>query len=153
MDEYILAAILARDEAEPLALVEPFHFSSDRDGGRRIGRNSARSRPVAGRPLRALDNSGRIDFQNPGHLRTLGAGADLDAQFGALRNRVVARGMQGVRMQERVALAARQLNESVALVRLEPFDDRIDRRRAGIHRPRGRPAGEPPKPPPSGAPP
>ena len=46
----------------------------------------------------------------------------------------MARRMQGVRMQERVALAARKLNESVALVRLEPFDDRIDRRRAGIHR-------------------
>ncbi len=68
-------------------------------------------------------------------LSPLGAGPDLDAQFRARRNGVVARRMQGVGVQERVARAARQLDESVAFVRLEPFDDGVDRRRARVDRP------------------
>ena len=47
-------------------------------------------------------------------------------------NRVVACGMQGVSVEKRVARAARQLDESVTFVRLEPFYDRIDRRGARI---------------------
>src|SRR5271165_170082 len=40
--------------------------------------------------------------------------------------------MQRVRMQERIALAARQLDKAVPLISLEPFHDRVDRRRARI---------------------
>jgi hypothetical protein len=46
----------------------------------------------------------------------------------------MARRMKRVGVQERVALAARQFDEAIALVRLEPFDDGVDRRRARIDR-------------------
>src|SRR6202167_6764264 len=135
MDEYVLAAILAGDETKPLGVVKPFDLSDDRNGGRRIGRDPTRwSNPIARWPLWPLDNAGGVDFEHPRHLRALGAGADLDAQLGAGRDSVMSSGMQGVGMQERVARAARQLDEPVAFVRLEPFDHRIDLRRARIDR-------------------
>src|ERR1700691_5958445 len=135
MDEYVLAAILAGDETKPLGVVKPFDLSDDRNGGRRIGRDPTRwSNPIARWPLWPLDNAGSVDFEHPRHLRSLGAGADLDAQLGACRDSVMARGMQGVGVQESVARAARQLDKSVAFVRLEPFDHRIDRRCARINR-------------------
>src|SRR6202789_483152 len=134
MDEYVLAAILAGDETKPLGVVKPFDLSDDRNGGRRIRGDPTRSNSIARWPLRALDNTGSVDFEHPRHLRALGAGADLDAQFGARRDSVMSSGMQGVGVQERVARAARQLDEPVAFVRLEPFDHRIDRRGARIDR-------------------
>src|SRR6202020_3364824 len=113
MDEYVLAAIVAGDETKPLGVVKPFDLSDDRNGGRRIRSDPTRSNSIARRPLRPLDDASSVNFQHPRHLRSLGARADLDAQFGARGNGVVACGMQGVGMQERVALAARQLDESV----------------------------------------
>ena len=77
--------------------------------------------------MRPLDDTGRVDFKNSRDLCAFRARADLDAQFGPRRNRVVAGCMQGVGVQERIALAAGQFDEPVALVRLEPFDQRIDR--------------------------
>ena len=74
------------------------------------------------------------------HLRALRAGADLDLQFRAGRNRLVACVAQGVGVQERVARAAGKLDEAVALVRLEPFDRGVDGWRAGSHRSRRRSA-------------
>ena len=103
MDEHVFAAVLAGDEAEPFGVVEPFHLSGDRNGGRRIGRNPARPHPIAGWPLRPLDDTGRVDFKNSSDLCAFGARADLDAQFGPRRNRVVAGCMQGVGVQERIA--------------------------------------------------
>src|SRR5271154_7016971 len=96
MDEYVLAAILAGDETEPLGVVKPFHLSDDRNGSRRIRGDPARPNPIARRPLWPLDNASGVDFEHPRHLRSLGAGADLDAQFGARRDSVVACGMQGI---------------------------------------------------------
>src|SRR6202453_3496202 len=143
MDENVLAASLAGAEAKPLGVVKPFHLSDDRNGGRRIRRDPARrSNPIAARwPLWPFDNAGGVDFEHPRHLRSLGAGADLDAQFGAGRDSVMACGVQGVGVQKRVARATRQLDKSVPLVRLEPFDDRIDRRGARIDRGGGAPHG------------
>src|ERR1700722_14014907 len=137
MDEYVFAAVIAGNETKPLGVVKPFDLSDDRNGGRRIRGHPARwSNSIARRrrPLRPLDNAGSVDFEHPGHLRPLGAGANLDAQLGACRYSVVACGMQGVGVEECVARAARQLDKSVAFVRLEPLDDRIDRRRARIDR-------------------
>jgi hypothetical protein len=148
MDEDVFAAIVAGDETKSFGVVEPLHFSDDRDRGRRIRRNSAgRPNAVARWPLRALNNASGVDFKHSGHLRSLGARADLDAQLGAGRDSVMACGMQGVRVQKRVARAARQLDESVALIRLEPFDDRIDRRCARIDRRGASPHGWAAKPP------
>src|SRR5581483_12272456 len=62
------------------------------------------------------------------HLRALGAGTDHHLELGAGRHRVEARRMQGVDMEEGVALAIGQFDEAVALVGLEPFDDGVDRR-------------------------
>ena len=89
MDEYVLAAILAGDETKPLGVVKPFDLSDDRNGGRRIRSDPARSNPIAGRPLWPLDKAGGIDFEHPRHLRSLRAGAYLDAQLGACRDSVV----------------------------------------------------------------
>src|SRR5271163_2713089 len=47
VDEHIFPAVLARDKAEPLGVVEPLDLSGDRNGGRRIRRNPARPKPVA----------------------------------------------------------------------------------------------------------
>ena len=64
MDEHVFAAILAGDEAEPFGVVEPFHLSGDRNGGRRIRRNPARA-PKAHKSLeswkltRPVSSSGR----------------------------------------------------------------------------------------------
>src|ERR1700722_5837966 len=145
MDEHIFAAILAGNEAKPLGVVKPLHLSDDQDRSRGIGGDPARPKPIARGPLWALDNASGVNFQHPRHLRSLGARADLDAQFGARGNGVGAGGRQGVGMQERVALAARQLDESVTFVRLEPFHDRVDRRRARIDRRSGSPPGRAPK--------
>src|ERR1700722_12811157 len=132
--ENIFPAIVAGDETKPLGVVEPLHLSDDRDRGRGIRGDAAR-RPdsIARRPLLwSLDNSGGVDFDHSRHLRALGAGADLDAKFRAGGNGLMTRGVQRIGVQERVARAARQLDESVALVRLEPFDDRIDSRCARV---------------------
>ena len=155
MDEDVLAAIVAGDETKSFGVVEPLHLSDDRDRGRRIrGDPARRSKPIARRPLWPFDNASSIHLNHPSHLRSLGARADLDAQFGARRNSVMACGMQGVSVEKRVARAARQLDESVTLVGLEPFDDRIDRRRARIDWSGASPMeGGPPKPPASGPPP
>src|SRR6202020_3261689 len=126
----------------------PLHFSDDRNGSRRIRGDPARwPNPIARWPLWPLDNAGSVDFEHPRDLRSLGAGADLNAQLGACRDSVMACGMQSVGVQERIARAARQLDKPVAFVGLEPFDDRIDRRRARIDRrgtaPHGRAAKAP----------
>src|SRR5580693_9536772 len=49
--------------------------------------------------------------------------------------------MQRVRMQERIALATRQLDKAVTLVSFEPLHDRVDRRCARIDLPRRGAAG------------
>src|ERR1700722_2097968 len=111
MDEYVFAAVIAGDETKPLGVVKPFDLSYDRNGGRRIRGHPARwSNSIARRrrPLRPLDNAGSVDFEHPGHLRLLGAGANLDAQLGACRYSVVACGMQRIGVQERVASARRR---------------------------------------------
>ena len=129
MDEHVLAAVVAGDEAEALGVVEPFDLAADRDRGRRIGRHAAR------RPRRVAENErcGRSTTPAVSTSTTRVTCAPLapaptNAQFGARRNRLVARGVQRVGVQERVALAAGQLDEAVALVGLEPFDDSVDRR-------------------------
>src|ERR1700722_8187166 len=134
MDEDVFAAVLAGDETKPLGVVKPLHLSDDRNCSRRIRGHAAWPKPVARWSLGPLDNASSVHLKHPGHLGSLGARADLDAQFGARRNSVVACGVQGVSVQKRVARAARQLDESIPLVRLEPFDDRIDRRGARIDR-------------------
>src|SRR5271165_2802304 len=140
VDEHVLAAVFARNEAETLDAVEPLDFAGDRNGCRRIRGNAPRSRRIAERALRALDDTGRVDFEHPRHLGALGAGADLDAQFRAGGHRLVPGVLQRIGVQERVALAAGQLDEAVALVGLEPLHDRIDHRGARIDRRRGPPA-------------
>ncbi len=59
MDEDVLAAVLARHEAEALGVVEPLDLAGDRDGGRRIGSGAARPRRIAERALRPLDGARR----------------------------------------------------------------------------------------------
>ena len=161
MDEHVLAAVVAGHEAKALGVVEPFDLAADADRGRRIGRGPARTRArrrraaVAERALRPFDDAGGVDFDHPRHLRALGAGADDDLQLGARGHRFVARGMQRVGVQEGVALAVGQFDEAIALVGLEPFDDRVDRRpvAAGGEQPpppiaarrRSRASGPPPK--------
>ncbi len=131
MDEHVLAAVVARHETEALGVVEPLDLAADGDRGRGIGRDAARgTRRIAERTLRALDDPGGVDLDDARHLRALGAGADGHLEFGAGRDAFMSRGMQGVGVQKSVALAVRQLDESVALVRLEPFDDGVDRRPA-----------------------
>jgi hypothetical protein len=151
MDEDVFAAIVTGDETKSLGVVEPLHLADDRNRSRGIRGDSARrSKPprIARWPLWPFDDAGGIHLNHPGHLRSLGARPDLDAQFGAGRNSVMTCGMQGVRMQKRVARAARQLDEPVSFVRLEPFDDRVDRGSARIDwssaSPHGR-AAEPPR--------
>src|ERR1700744_4283674 len=39
MDEHVLAAVVAGDEAEPFGVVEPLDLADDRDPGRRVRRN------------------------------------------------------------------------------------------------------------------
>src|SRR5258708_40021692 len=62
-------------------------------------------------------------------------------------------GVQSVGMQKRVARAARQLDEPVSFVRLEPFDDRVDRRGARIDWSSPSPHGRAAEPPPVRTPP
>src|SRR5271166_2663592 len=85
VNEHVLAAVIARDEAEPLGVVEPLHLPGDRNCGRRIWRN-----PPSGRSLRPLDDAGRVHLQNPRHLRAFRAGADQHLELGAGRNRFMA---------------------------------------------------------------
>ena len=97
------------------------------------GRGAAGPRRVAReRPLRALDDAGGVDFDHASHLRAFGPGADLNLQFGARGNRLVAGAMQRIGVEERIALASGQLDKAVSLVGLEPFHDRIDRRSVRI---------------------
>ena len=112
MDKDILPAILARDEAEALCVIEPLDLAGDRNGGRRIRSDAARTRGVAVGALRALDNPGRIDLENAGDLRSLGSGPDLNPQLGAGGNRLVAGSVESVGVQEGVALAVCKLDES-----------------------------------------
>src|SRR3984957_3829153 len=148
MDEDVLAAIVTGDETKSFGVVEPLHLSDDRNCSRRIrGDPARRSWPIARWPLRPFDNASSVHLDHPSDLRSLGARSDLDAQFGTRRNSVMACCMQGVGVQKRVARAARQLDKSVTLVGLEPFDDRIDWRRARIDRRRASPHGRAAKPP------
>ena len=125
MDEDVLAAVLARHEAETLDVVEPLDFAGDGDRGRGVRGDPARPRRIGERALRALSHARRVDFEHASHLRALGAGADLNFEFRARGNRFVTGVMQRVGVQEGVALTAGQLDEAVALVGLEPFDDRV----------------------------
>ena len=81
-----------------------------------------------------LYDARRIDFDDPRHLRALGAGADRHLELRARRHRFVAGSVQRVGVQEGVALSARQLDEPIALVGLEPFHDGVDRRAADRRR-------------------
>src|ERR1700729_4287090 len=142
MDEDVLAAIVTGDETKSFGVVEPLHLSDHRNCSRRIRRDPAwRPNSIARWPLWPFDNASSVHLNHPSDLRSLRARANLDAQFGARRNSVMACCMQGVGVQKRVARAARQLDKSVTLVGLEPFDDRIDWRRARIDRHRAHPPG------------
>ena len=71
MDEDVLAAVFARDKAEPLGVVKPFDLASDRDGGGRVRCDAAGSwRRIAKRALRPLYRARRVDLQ---HARDLSA--------------------------------------------------------------------------------
>ncbi len=119
------------------------------DGSGAMRARRARATSPGERTLRArLHDAGRVDFDHARDLRALGAGADDHAQLGARGNRLMAGRVQRVGVQERVALAAGQFDEAVALVGLEPFDHGVDRRSAtgaDGEKPGRRPSAAPPK--------
>ena len=83
----------------PLASSNHFTFPVTETAVEGSGATRRGPESLTGRPLRPLDDTGRVDFEHAGHLRAFGARADLDAQFRALRDRVVASGMEGVGMR------------------------------------------------------
>ena len=110
MNEDVLPPSSLATKPNPLASSNHFTFpmtetAVDGSGATRRGRS-----PSVDGLLWTLDNARRVDFDHPRHLRTLGARADLDAQFRSRRNHFVACGMQSVGMQEGVALATGQLD-------------------------------------------
>ena len=132
MDEHVLAAVVAGDEAEALGVVEPLDLAAaDRDRGRRIGRRAAR-RDAAPSPNERCGDARPTPAVSTSTTRVtcapLAPAPTMTLQLGARRHGLVPRGVQRVGVQKGVALAVRQFDEAVALVGLEPFDDGVDRR-------------------------
>jgi len=76
-------------------------------------------------------NSTCIDLENRSHLATLLALTDLDAELGSRSHDIVPGVLQDADVQERITGTIPQLNEAEALLIVEPFDCRLDRRPAG----------------------
>src|ERR1700691_1082518 len=87
---------------------------------------AGRARLIETRRRCAFGGAGRIHFQDARHLRTLGAGADIDFQLGAGRHGLMTGGLECTNMEEGVARSIAEFDKAEALVALEPFDDGID---------------------------
>src|SRR5579863_9286963 len=127
VDEHVLAAVVAHDEAEPLDGIVPFDRAGLLAGdlqGRPIAA-AGRAEPAAAagtrRPRRAAGAG--IDAQHLGDLRPALSRRDAHLERVAgldLGNPVAT---QHRRVQKGVARAVRQLDEAEAFLRFEPFDD------------------------------
>ena len=129
MDEYILAPVLAGDEAEASRFVEPFDFAAQRNSRRRIGSpRAARRSEAEGRTDRSrLGGRRSVDFENAGDLGTSIASVDRHKDFGAGGRDLASRRLEDIDMQKGVPLASRQFDEAVAFLLIEPFYDAGDR--------------------------
>jgi hypothetical protein len=124
VDEHVLAEVVAGDEAKAARTVKPLDLPGQINGGRCV-----RGRPSR-RPLRPFDGARRVDLDHPHHLRASRAGPDDGAKLRARGQRFASDLAQGLEMHERVASAARQLDEAIPLLGVEPFHRRLDRQPA-----------------------
>ena len=128
MDESILAAIVANDEAEPLLGVEPLHRAGLFDsllGGEWCTASCRRiSRPARRRRRRRA----AVDTEDFGDLRSLLSRRHTDFERFTRLHRGDAVAFEHAGMQERVPRTIRQLDKPEASLGFEPFDDGAYRR-------------------------
>jgi hypothetical protein len=127
VDEYILSAVVAGDEAEALPGVEPLDRTSLLDrhvGGPPVGRRRSK---VPTRRCRCGSGAG-VHAQNLGDVRSLVSWANADFDGFTRLQGVDAVLSQHTSMGEGVAGPIRESYEAEAFLRAEPLDDAGDRR-------------------------
>jgi hypothetical protein len=130
VNEHILAAILANDEAEPFLGIEPLDRAFDLGGGRWIGALSAGWSPRRwSRDSRSPIRTG-VHREDRRDLTALLSLADLHTEFGFRLDCFVPGRLQHGNVQKCVPRAVGEYNEPEAFVRIEPLDDGVDRRTA-----------------------
>src|SRR3984893_8531194 len=128
VDESILAAIVANDEAEPLLGIEPLHRAGFLDG--RFGREwcPASRRRIGRPPRRGSRRRAAVDTDNLGDLRSLLSRRHADFERFSRLHRGDAVAFEHAGMEEGVPRAVRQLDKPEASLGFEPFDDGAHRR-------------------------
>ncbi|CAK0778659.1 hypothetical protein WCLP8_730012 [uncultured Gammaproteobacteria bacterium] len=134
MHKHILTGIVGGNEAEALVRLEPLHgpfYLSSRTGSLSSPTGSLGSHTVLARTgtapkSPAITGGNRRpfaqNFDQPGHLRALGAGREVTEDFGSITNGLQSGPVQNRYVQEGIRRAIDRSDETKAFGDVEPFD-------------------------------